>query len=104
MILCLALDWGPDVSPSLAELFRLSSYAMKGESLCVCPTPRTLRLFPQLSVWAEEEGFSEGIWLAEDQDGVKAEAPILLIGAPPSQLLINGSETQFLLVSLHGRA
>lgn len=104
VIYCLALDWGSGAPISLAELFRVTKAVGRGEDLVLCLTPRTRRLFPQLSIWAEEEGFSEGLWLIDPSLMEEPAEPLVLIGDPPAKFIKQGAETAFQLVLLPGRA
>ncbi len=103
MIRCLAIDWSHDSAPPLAELFRLSSSDLGAESLLLCLSPRTYRLFPQLEGWARDEGFKLGIWIQAEGEEAERKADWVLKGSgPDSGLTFQGEPEDFSLATHPG--
>lgn len=102
MIRCLALDWSHDVTPPLADLFRLSASLVGEESLLLCLSPRTWRIFPQLEAWAREEGLQIGIWLAETDDSPERKSDWVLTGCLKPELTFRGESQDFVLATHPG--
>lgn len=95
---CLRLDYAAGADVPLAALFEAASRLALEESLVVCPTGRTRRLFPLLEVWALEEGHEFAEWHLDDP--VVTGTGSRLVGNPPRRLHIEGTEEEFRLISL----